>query len=74
VNCQGLFGRLFGHRYVATHTKKPPTDAAEVAFFEAMKHPLASLYLEGMETTTRIYVGHVCARCGNVVNKQEAGC
>lgn len=64
--CQGVAGILFGHQYEATFDselpamKWGPVDTTASGFARVMDS-LRSHY----------YKGHVCRRCGHVVNKGQ---
>lgn len=65
MTCQGLFGRLFGHKYTGIYSKSAPSSVEIDAV-------LTSSLLRVMEAARSVkYECHVCTRCGHVVNKGE---
>lgn len=68
MQCQGLFGRLFGHKHEPVYVDEGIPEAVALAQIEAMKDVFASganLRIQSVKT----YIGHVCTRCGHTVNK-----
>jgi hypothetical protein len=70
TQCQGL-GRLSGHNYQPCYSFEAPSDAVQLALVEAMKDVFGSSSQLTI-SQAKTYHGHVCTRCGDVVNKQEA--
>lgn len=64
--CVGAWGRLFGHRYVATfdEIRDGPRWVIELlqrgGFLHSNSEPLA-------QDTIRIFAGCLCTRCGHVI-------
>lgn len=62
--CDGLFGRLFGHRYEAQYDVRPPRECNfEKGSALAMVQVIDAL-------SAKTYQGSVCRRCGDRVVKQ----
>jgi hypothetical protein len=72
--CTGLFGRLFGHKYKPAMDEEripPGTYEGHVNLYSCTATHNLCLMLEAGSKHIRTYRGHVCTRCGDVVNKQE---
>jgi hypothetical protein len=72
--CKGLFGRLFGHNYQpAEDTERIPPQSS-VSRVNLNNYVVVQHYRQIIESSTKVirtYRGHVCTRCGDVVNRKE---
>lgn len=68
--CQGLLGRLFGHRYEGRYSEHEAVP--DGVSFQVPPGPAGERLVEATKTRTRTYHGDVCVRCGDVVNAPEA--
>jgi hypothetical protein len=66
MKCEGLFGRLFGHRYEPRYSKSAPTYALQTIENLVFADEIA-LILETSKAVT--YRCDVCTRCGNVLKE-----
>jgi hypothetical protein len=57
TECQGLFGRLFGHKFVGHYNRTPPNTAG----IEGSRGAVME-FIDRM--TEKTYVCSVCLRCG----------
>lgn len=66
AECEGLFGRLFGHKFQPQYETTPPPDD----LFAGMTR-VASGVVETMTTayTKKTYVRDVCKRCGKSIER-----
>jgi len=63
--CQGLIGRLLGHDYAPVFDVRPSRS------LEVKNMPTASAMVRIIEASAdRIYLGHVCHRCGHKIIKE----
>jgi hypothetical protein len=70
--CTGLFGRLFGHNYEAVIVEqKIPMGYSIDKLRLSSRFETDNLcrIVEVNTKYTREYHGHVCSRCGDVVNR-----
>jgi len=58
TECQGVFGRIFGHKFVAQYNLTPPADLGNV------KGSHAGVLDVIDALTAKQYVCSVCQRCG----------
>ena len=66
LNCKGVWGWLFGHKYRAKYSYGEPTIA-----FKGFEADTVNKSIKVMNASKRkVYHGDVCRRCGNIVNAQ----
>jgi hypothetical protein len=65
VNCKGIFGRLFGHKYEPRYSRSAPTFQIKTMESLAFADELVAI-MESSKVWT--YHGDVCTRCGHVIN------
>jgi hypothetical protein len=69
MNCKGISGLIFGHKYQPRYSKTIPAGAnVKHGAFEGPIAAYAAM-LDGFKNIT--YAGDVCERCGHVVNRKE---
>lgn len=67
--CKGIFGWMFGHKYkhcFDSFEELPNGTINLNPFWES-----SNTVIESFKMTKHIYKGHVCQRCGNLVNQQS---
>lgn len=72
--CTGLFGRLFGHKYEpAIDEELTPGDLSidKMNLYSFTYTDNLCRVISANTVRKYTYHGHVCVRCGDVVNKQE---
>lgn len=63
--CSGLAGLLFGHNYQSRFNREP--GYLRLDGFSGPAYALKEVIEKGTKT---IYVGDVCRRCGEIVNRK----
>lgn len=76
-DCVGNFGKWFGHDFQPVYDVTPPTRPPLMEFgFEGRLHvfrEIAALEMRRDEKLTkRVYVKHVCTRCGAEIHRGDA--
>lgn len=67
VDCKGILGRLFGHKYQPRYsTSKPHPEA-----YTSEPYLIGQLRSLMEASKTCVYQNDVCVRCGHVVNVQK---
>lgn len=69
MECQGLFGRWFGHKFKPRYSLSEPTVEIKINSTTDVDADDAAAMLEASKRKT--YHGDVCTRCGNLVNSQS---
>lgn len=63
TRCAGLFGRLFGHKFIATfNATMPPSCGRFMEQLESLSGPRAPEFVESLKDRT--LAGYACRRCG----------
>ena len=70
-DCSGIFGKIFGHKYLAAYDIKescanPPIDIKIKNSDERLQD-----VLQKYRDVERTYKGHVCKRCGRKLDKAQ---
>jgi hypothetical protein len=68
VNCNGIFGRLFGHKYEPRYSRSAPTFQIKTMDSLAYAEELVAI-MEASKVWT--YHGDVCTRCGNTTGRHS---
>lgn len=68
MNCNGFFGRLFGHNYEPRYSRSEPT--CKFSWGEGLV--FANEIVAIMDASKRVtYHFDICCRCGHLVKTQE---
>ena len=73
--CYGIWGKIFGHKYIPRYSTKRTTDKIPIYKFDATGSVLSTHFdsirgiIETYAETTKTYTHSICIKCGDIIER-----